>query len=220
MLKRVLLVIFSVLLIDQVSKLWIKLSWTIGERVTLIPGLFELHFIENNGMAFGMALPGDWGKIALSLFRLVAIVLIAIYLRKLLKTGAHAGFITCVAFIFAGAFGNIIDSMFYGMIFGKSSFVEVAAFLPESGGYTGFLRGHVVDMLHFTLRWPEWAPFEGEIFPPIFNVADAAITLGVLWILIRQKAYFPKDKEVKQEAAVQESPEEASEAEADKEGAQ
>lgn len=198
MLKRVLIVIFAVLLVDQASKIWIKLSWTIGERIPLIPGFFELHFIENNGMAFGMALPGDWGKIALSLFRVVAIVLIALYLRRLIREGAHKGFVTCVAFIFAGAFGNIIDSAFYGVIFGKSSFVEVAQFMPESGGYTGFLRGHVVDMLHFTVRWPSWMPFFGEtrseIFPPIFNIADAAISVGVIWILLRQRAFFPKPK--------------------------
>lgn len=198
MLKRVLWVIFAVLFIDQISKLWIKLNWTIGERMTVIPGFFELHFIENNGMAFGMALPGDWGKIALSVFRIVAIVLIALYIKRLIKEGAHPGFITCVALVLAGAAGNIIDSAVYGLLFGESTYVDVAGYLPEAGGYAGFLKGHVVDMLHFTVKWPQGTPWIGnsnaEIFPPIFNVADAAITIGVLWILIRQRRYFPKEK--------------------------
>lgn len=198
MLKRVLLVIFSVLLVDQVSKIWIKTGWTIGQRMEVIPGLIELHFIENNGMAFGMALPGEWGKIALSLFRVLAVVLIIYYLYTLIRDKAHKGFITCVAFIFAGAFGNIIDSAFYGVLFGRSTFTQVAEFMPEGGGYAGFLQGHVVDMLHFTVKWPSWMPFfgksGGEIFPPIFNVADAAISIGVIWILIRQRAFFPKKK--------------------------
>lgn len=198
MLKRVLLVIFSVLLVDQVSKIWIKTGWTIGQRMEVIPGLIELHFIENNGMAFGMALPGEWGKIALSLFRVLAVVLIIYYLYTLIRDKAHKGFITCVALIFAGAFGNIIDSAFYGVLFGRSTFTQVAEFMPEGGGYAGFLQGHVVDMLHFTVKWPSWMPFfgksGGEIFPPIFNVADAAISIGVIWILIRQRAFFPKKK--------------------------
>ncbi len=198
MLKRVLWVIFAVLFIDQISKLWIKLNWTIGERMTVIPGFFELHFIENNGMAFGMALPGDWGKIALSVFRIVAIILIALYIKRLIKEGAHPGFVTCVALVLAGASGNIIDSAVYGILFGASTYVDVAGFLPEAGGYAGFLKGHVVDMFHFTVKWPEGTPWVGnsnaEIFPPIFNVADAAITIGVLWILIRQRRYFPKEK--------------------------
>ncbi len=198
MLKRVLLVIFSVLLVDQVSKIWIKTGWTIGQRMEVIPGLLELHFIENNGMAFGMALPGEWGKIALSLFRVLAVVLIVYYMYTLIRDKAHKGFITCIALIFAGAFGNIIDSAFYGVLFGKSTYTQVAEFMPEGGGYAGFLQGHVVDMLHFTVKWPSWMPFfgkkGGEIFPPIFNVADAAISVGVIWILIRQKAFFPKKK--------------------------
>lgn len=204
MLNRVLAVVFGVLLIDQLSKLWIKLTWTIGQRMTLIPGVFELHFIENNGMAFGMALPGDWGKIALSLFRLFAVGMIAWYIRGLIKSGAHKGLITSVSLILAGAFGNIIDSAVYGLLFGRSTYTQVAGFLPEEGGYAGFLKGFVVDMFHFTVKWPDWVPYFGgngaEIFPPIFNVADAAITLGVIWILIRQRAFFPKEEKPVAEA--------------------
>lgn len=197
MLRRNLLVIFIVLLIDQISKLWIKLNFTIGERINVIDGFFEIHFIENTGMAFGMEIPGEWGKIILSTFRIVAVVVISIYLLRIIREKAHRGFITCVALILAGAIGNIIDSMFYGLAFGRSSFGRVAEFMPEGGGYAGFLKGNVVDMLHFTAAWPEWMPFVDrpgiEIFPPIFNIADSAITVGVFWILIRQKKYFAKD---------------------------
>lgn len=197
MLRRNLLVILSVLLIDQISKLWIKLNFTIGERINVIDGFFEIHFIENTGMAFGMEIPGEWGKIILSTFRIVAVIVISIYLLRIIREKAHKGFITCVALILAGAIGNIIDSMFYGLLFGRSSFGRVAEFMPADGGYAGFLKGNVVDMLHFTATWPEWMPFVDrpgiEIFPPIFNVADSAITIGVFWILIRQKKYFAKD---------------------------
>lgn len=197
MLRRNLLVILSVLLIDQISKLWIKLNFTIGERINVIDGFFEIHFIENTGMAFGMEIPGEWGKIILSTFRIVAVIVISIYLLRIIREKAHKGFITCVALILAGAIGNIIDSMFYGLLFGRSSFGRVAEFMPPDGGYAGFLKGNVVDMLHFTATWPEWMPFVDrpgiEIFPPIFNVADSAITIGVFWILIRQKKYFAKD---------------------------
>jgi signal peptidase II len=200
MLKRVLAVITAVLLVDQASKIYIKTTWSIGQRQTVIPGFFELHFIENNGMAFGMALPGEWGKIVLSLFRVIAVGVIGYYIFMLIRDKAHKGFITCVALIFAGALGNIIDSAFYGVLFGRSTFTQVAEFLPAEGGYNGFLRGFVVDMLHFTVKWPEWVPYfgkkGGEIFPPIFNVADAAITVGVFWILIKQRSYFPKKQTV------------------------
>lgn len=199
MIKRILLVLTTVLLIDQLTKIWVKLTFTIGERIVLIPGFFELHFIENTGMAFGMEIPGSWGKIALSLFRIVAVVVITLYLKRLIKDGAHKGFITCVALILAGALGNIIDSALYGIIFSRSSFGQLAEFMPADGGYASFLRGNVVDMLHFTVKWPEWVPWgngnAGEIFPPIFNVADSAITVGVIWILIRQKLYFARHEE-------------------------
>jgi signal peptidase II len=134
---------------------------------------------------------------------------IAWYILGLIKTGAHKGFITSVALILAGAFGNIIDSAVYGLLFGRSTYTQVAGFMPADGGYAGFLKGFVVDMFHFTVKWPDWVPYFGgtgaEIFPPIFNVADAAITVGVIWILIRQRAYFPKEEKAVAEAASDES---------------
>lgn len=201
MLKRVLLVVGSVLLIDQIVKIYIKLNFRIGERFPVLKEVFEIHFIENKGMAFGMEIPSAWGKIALSLFRIVAVVVISLYLRRIIREGAHKGFVTCVALILAGAVGNIIDSAFYGMLFSTSSIVQAATLLPPDGGYAPFLHGDVVDMLHFTVKWPSWLGGNGinEIFPPIFNIADAAITVGVIWILIRQRVYFAKPEEEKSE---------------------
>ncbi len=203
---RIPLVVLSVLLVDQISKVWIKLNFTIGDYLEVIPGFFEIRFIENTGMAFGLEIPGEWGKYLLTGFRVVAVIVITVYIVRIVREGTHKGFVTCVALILAGAIGNIIDSLFYGVIFGKSTYSSVAEILPDTGGYSGFLRGNVVDMLHFTVTWPEWVPFINrpgvEVFPPIFNVADAAITIGVFWILIRQKTYFAR-----QSAQTSEKPE-------------
>ncbi|MBI1267259.1 MAG: lipoprotein signal peptidase [Cryomorphaceae bacterium] len=216
--KHAIFVVFAVLIIDQILKIWIKMNWTIGEHLTLIDGFFELHFIENNGMAFGINLPGVWGKLALSLFRIAAVVAIGFYLKKNIDQKAHKGFVTCVAMILAGAVGNIIDSAVYGVFFSRSSLGQVAELFPTDGGYAssgalgGYLEGYVVDMLHFTVRWPEWVPYfggSGEIFPPIFNIADAAISLGIIWIIIRQKKFFAAEKAEDIVADVESAPEEA-----------
>lgn len=184
-----------VLVADQCLKVWVKLNFSLGERMAFIPGLLELQFIENEGMAFGWALPGMAGKLVLTGFRLVAAVGIGFYIRKLIESGAHQGFLTCLAFIWAGAIGNIIDSAVYGQVFTASHWGLIAEWAGE--GYAPFMMGHVVDMFHFTVRWPSSFPIEQwanrEVFPPIWNLADAAISCGVIAILIGQRAFFAEE---------------------------
>jgi len=194
----VLPVVFPVLLLDQFVKFWIKTSFTIGEQHPIVPGLIELQFIENEGMAFGWALPGVLGKLALTIFRVIAAIGIGWFALKLIRESAHRGLIWSVGFVWAGAMGNIIDSAVYGLIFSASGWEMVSRFLPVEGGYAPLGMGHVVDMFHFTVRWPaSWpiAAMQGrEVFPPIWNVADAAISCGMIWILIRQRTYFPPEE--------------------------
>jgi len=194
---KVVLIIFLVLLIDQAVKLWVKTHMVMGEEI-MVANWCRLHFTENAGMAFGMMLPGIWGKLMLSLFRTAAVVGGIWYLGTLIKSKAHWGFITACAMIVAGAIGNMIDGAFYGLIF-TDSFGRVAEVFPKGGGYAGFLQGHVVDMLWFPLMhgyFPNWLPFWGgeyfEFFRPVFNIADAAITSGVCIILVFNKAFFPE----------------------------
>ena len=152
-----------VLLVDQVLKVWIKTHMTMGEEFSVIGSWFRIHFVENNGMAFGFEFGGDYGKIFLSLFRVVAVFGIGWYILKLIKKGLPMGFIACVSLIFAGAIGNIIDSAFYGLIFNDSS-GQVSTLFPEGGGYASFLHGRVVDMFYFPLFsgvFPHWVPFVG-----------------------------------------------------------
>lgn len=158
----------------------------------------RLHFTENPGMAFGMVLGGDYGKLVLSLFRILAVVFIAIYLSRLIKEKAGRGLLVSITLILAGAIGNIIDSAFYGLIFSNSPHGgDVATLFPDGGGYAGFLHGHVVDMFYFPLYQgylPDWIPYMGGeyfiFFQPIFNVADVSISLGVFLILIFYKQFF------------------------------
>lgn len=157
----------------------------------------RIHFVENNGMAFGISLGGEYGKLALSLFRIVAVVALGYYIRLLMKAGVSTGILVSFALILAGALGNILDSAFYGLIFSESYHGQVAMLFPEEGGYAGFLHGKVVDMLHFPLFsgiYPEWVPFLGHstytFFSPVFNLADSSITIGVLYILLFQRKFF------------------------------
>ena len=187
--KKSLIVIFLVLLLDQISKFWIKLNMTIGESFSVLGDWFQIYFIENNGMAFGWEFGAQYGKFALSIFRIIAVALLFYLIYYLAKNKVKFGPLLGISLITAGALGNIIDGMFYGMIFSESTFTQVATLFPEGGGYSGFLQGKVVDMLYFPLfTFPEWMPFFGGqiFFSPIFNIADSAITIGFLYLLIFQ----------------------------------
>lgn len=172
------------------------------QQIPLLGTWFRLYFIENEGMAWGWKFGGEWGKLALTLFRMVAVIFGVYYIRNILMQKYHPGFIVCVAMIFAGALGNLIDSMFYGMIFEDSERVPISKIFPEKG-YAGFLHGKVVDMLYLPViedkTLPNWVPFWGgdqfTFFSPIFNLADASISIGVIVILLFQRRFFRKHPE-------------------------
>ncbi len=194
------IVVGVVLFLDQLTKVLVKTNMTLGQNIHVISDWFIIHFTENEGMAFGIELPGEYGKLLLSLFRILAVGFIIWYINKLLKNNATIGLVICVSLILAGAVGNIIDSAFYGLIFTESTWNEVATFTGLSGGYAGFLHGRVVDMLHFPIingTFPSWMPYMGGeefvFFRPVFNVADTAITVGVLVILVFQNKMFKQD---------------------------
>jgi signal peptidase II len=206
-LRHVVLIISAIIIVDQVLKIWIKTNHPTGEVVRVF-GMdwFRLHFIENPGMAWGWKFGNETGKMVLTLFRLAAVIFGTWYLGRIVKLQYRRGFIICAGLIYAGALGNLIDSMFYGMIFDKGlhfdpsitdyvSYSGVAGF--SSHGYSSFLHGSVVDMLYFPMfkgHFPSWAPFIGgdefEFFSPIFNIADASISTGVITLLIFQKRFF------------------------------
>jgi signal peptidase II len=199
-LRSSILLIAAIIIADQALKFWIKTSFSFG-HVTHVLGLkwFELYFIENEGMAWGWKFGGEWGKMALTLFRLVAVIFGTWYLVKIIREKYTTGFIVCASLIYAGALGNLIDSMFYGMLFSATDYNTIASFLPEKG-YANFLHGHVVDMIHLDLiktTYPEWFPMIGgrqfEFFSPIFNIADASISTGVITLLIFQKRFLQKE---------------------------
>jgi signal peptidase II len=177
--KKSVLLIVLVLLIDQASKIYIKLNFSLGEHVDVL-SWFKIYFIENNGMAFGMELIG---KLFLTLFRIVAVIALAWYINKLIKGQFRAGYILAVSLVLAGAAGNIIDSLFYGIIFSASNYMgPVATLFPEGGGYASLFYGKVVDMLYFPII--KNAAGETIFFSPIFNVADSAISVAVAIILL------------------------------------
>lgn len=199
-LRTVAIIIALIIIVDQAIKIWVKTTYPVG-LITNVMGFkwFELYFIENDGMAWGWKFGGEWGKMALTLFRLAAVIFGTWYLGRIVKQKYHRGFIVCAALIYAGALGNLIDSMFYGLIFSSSEYPAIASMFPKEGGYAGFLHGKVVDMLHFPLfhgKFPGWFPGWGgdsfEFFSPIFNIADASISTGVITLLVFQKRFFQK----------------------------
>lgn len=186
-------IVIGLIVIDQIVKFSVKTTMTLGESHNVLGDWFRWCFIENEGAAFGMALGGKYGKLALSLFRIVAIGALVWFVCKLRKDGAPRGVIIGFAMILAGAAGNMVDSAFYGMIFSESTFTSVAQLLPEGGGYAPFLYGKVVDMLYFPLFYfPDWMPLVGGelFFSPVFNFADSYITIAVIYLLIFQWKYF------------------------------
>jgi len=198
--NKALLLIFSILIIDQVLKIIIKTNMVIGQEIPILGNWFRIHFLENNGMAFGMEWGGKAGKAALSIFRMVAIIGISWYLDSIIRKKASLGLILSVSAIIAGAAGNLIDSAFYGMIFSESWHTPAVLF-PQGGGYSSFLQGRVVDMFYFPVidtHWPDWSPIKpGQsfiFFRPVFNIADASITTGVLAILLFQKRLLEDNK--------------------------
>lgn len=188
----------AIIIIDQIVKFLVKTNMHIGEDIPLIGEWCRLHFIENEGFAFGMHFGGSAGKIFLTLFRIVATTVVGWYIVRQLKRDGRASLIGCLSLILAGAIGNLIDSCFYGRIFSES-FYETAVLFPPEGGYAPLLQGKVVDMFYFPLfefDWPAWVPIVGGdhflFFSAIFNVADAAITIGVFWLLIDIVFLAPK----------------------------
>ena len=209
-LRSAVIIVLLIIIADQALKIWIKTSFPFGHVMDVL-GIpwFKLYFIENEGMAWGWKFGGEWGKMILTLFRLVAVIFGTWYLGRIIRQNYSRGFIICACLIYAGALGNLIDSMFYGMLFDKGlhydpsiddyvRYAGVAHF--SSDGYSSFLHGSVVDMLYFPIitkaHFPQWFPFVGgdefEFFSPIFNIADASISIGVITLLLFQKRFFKK----------------------------
>jgi signal peptidase II len=198
--KKPLILIFLILAADQILKIWIKTNFVLGEEMELIGSWCKLHFIENKGMAFGMAFGGDAGKVVLTSIRILASVAIFWYILTLVKKGEKKILIYSFSLIFCGAIGNVIDSIFYGVLFSESTIFSVAQFMPADGYAPAFL-GKVVDMFYFPIistNFPQWLPLIGgnhfSFFNAIFNVADASITIGVV-LLIVYYLFVREDKE-------------------------
>lgn len=203
--KHIFLIVLAVLLLDQVMKIWIKTHYPIGPVSNVIGHWFQLHFVENEGMAWGLSYGGAVGKIILTLFRLAACIGGVFLIRHFLRGQHTKGFYICVALIYAGALGNLIDSMFYGLIFEESTRFHVAGMFTGNG-YAGFLHGKVVDMLYFPIistQLPSWVPFWGgqefTFFDPVFNIADSAISIGTITMLVFQKKIFKSFQPSQQE---------------------
>ncbi len=201
-------IVATILLIDQLVKVYVKLNFEPGESHALIGNWFIAEYIENQGMAFGTTFGSKvWHKLALSLFRVAAITALVVYMIKQIKKGVRLEFLIAIGLVFAGATGNLIDSMFYDFVFpydpcmgfnhldGSGIKTDCGFFGTIETRNTGFLFGNVVDMFKFHAYWPSWMPLIGgkEVFPAIWNIADASIFCGVVMVFIRQKVYFPKE---------------------------
>lgn len=203
--KQLVYIILLILAADQALKFYIKLNYYAGEEHVIISDWFRFHFVENEGMAWGWKFGGDTGKIILTLFRLVAVIWGSFLLRDFVRKKYHKGFLICAALIYAGALGNLIDSLFYGIIFEQSNpnSLNVARFFPPGGGYASLLHGKVVDMLYFPIithaHFPSWVPIWGgeefEFFRPVFNLADASISTGVIVLLLFQNKLMARPEE-------------------------
>ncbi|RYF91950.1 MAG: lipoprotein signal peptidase [Chitinophagaceae bacterium] len=212
--RHLILLIALIVIADQALKIYIKTTFHLNDSQALLGDWFKLYFVENPGMAYGLKFGGNWGKMALTIFRLVAVGFGTWYLGSIIKRGYGRGFIICAGLVYAGAVGNLIDSCFYGMIFDKGMLFDAAQnqYVDYNGlatfskdGYSSFLHGNVVDMLHLPLidgYFPSWFPIWGGehflFFSPIFNIADASITTGVLCILLFQRRFFGHQQETKQ----------------------
>ena len=193
--RKSIMIVLLILVADQTLKILVKTHMTLYQQIPFFGSWGILHFVENNGMAFGLALPGNLGKILLTSFRVLAVVAISFYLRHLICLKAHTGLIITLSMVLAGALGNIIDSVFYGLFFSSSSPIQAATLFPKGGGYAPLMHGKVVDMFYFPLirgNYPEW--FRGGsgfiFFRPVFNIADSSISVAVAIILFNQRRFF------------------------------
>lgn len=204
--KHVVVIIALIILGDQALKIYIKTNFLLNSSRPVLGNWFQLYFVENPGMAYGWKFGGNWGKVALTVFRLGAVIFGTWYLGQIIRKKYSKGFIICAALVYAGALGNLVDSCFYGLIFDKGmtfdpqlneymGYAGLATFSKH--GYTSFLHGNVVDMLYFPVikgHFPKWMPGWGgesfEFFRPIFNIADASISTGIISILVFQKRFF------------------------------
>ena len=193
--KKIFFTTFLLLLIDQIIKIWVKTHMFLGQE-HIIFDWFIIHFTENNGMAFGLEFGGHIGKKLLTIFRIIVVAVGLKYVINLPKKSMPTGALIAIGLIVGGAIGNIIDSSFYGLLF-NDSYNNIASFFPENGGYASFLHGRVVDMLYFPIingHFPQWFPFFGGdhfiFFRPVFNIADAGISIGIIMILIFYKNKF------------------------------
>ncbi len=191
----------GLVVIDQIIKVLVKTNMSIGENFNVIGEWFKIYFIENEGMAFGMKFGGQVGKLLLSLFRIVLFGALLFWIRSLLKKNVPTGVVVGLTLISAGALGNIIDCLFYGLLFSESTYTTVAQFLPEGGGYAPFFFGKVVDMFYFPIidtTFPEWMPLVGgnpfRFFAPVFNFADSCVTCGAIYLIFFQWRFFSKEE--------------------------